>query len=371
MNIIKKIGILTYHDTTNYGAVLQAFALQRKIENLGYMSEIIDYKCTAITNRYNIVPIYKSKNLKQMIKGMLMNNNKRKLKYDFYCFNNKYQKVSDLSYNKITVKECEDRYDMIISGSDQVWNLELSGNDTTYMLDFIKDNKKKGTYAVSFGYKEIPTKYYERTKKNIITFNKILVREQQGKKIIEKMLDKKADVVLDPTLLFNKKEWLKLLDIQDKILKRDYILLYIIAPNKNIIKFTKYLAKQKKCKIIYINDSYKKIAGMKNIGHCTPKEFLQYIYNAKYVVTTSFHGVAFSINFEKEFFYALSNEKENFNSRIENLIQIVDIKNRNINAQCDISKKINYDIISRKLDLKRDESEKMLKQELDGINDKK
>lgn len=368
---MKKIGILTYHDTTNYGAVLQAFALQRKIESLGYISEIIDYKCIAITNRYQIIPIYKSKNLKQMIKGILMNSNKKKIKSDITSFNNTYQKVSDNSYNKETINECEDKYDMIISGSDQVWNLDLSGNDTTYMLDFIKDNRKKGTYAVSFGYKEVPTKYYEQTKKNIINFNKILVREQQGKKIIEEMLNKSTNVVLDPTLLFNKNEWLNLLNIQKKVSNEDYILLYIIAPNKNIIKFAKKLAKQKDCKIIYINDSYKKIAGMKNIGHCTPKEFLEYIYNAKYVVTTSFHGVAFSINFEKEFFYALSTEKDNFNSRIENLIQIVDIKNRNINTQCDINKKINYDIISRKLNLERNESEKILKQELGGINDKK
>lgn len=367
---MKKIGILTYHDTTNFGAVLQAFALQRKIEKLGYNSEIIDYKCPAITNRYKITPIYKSQNLKQLIKGILTNKNKRKLKQDFNLFNKEQQKISKKFYDKETIKECENKYDMIISGSDQVWNLDLSGNDTTYMLDFIEDSKKKGTYAVSFGYKEVPSKYYNKTRDAIKSFNNILVREKQGQEIIKKMISKKSDVVLDPTLLFGKEEWCNLLNIQRKDDGKDYILLYIIAPNKNIIKFTKALAKQHKCKIIYINDSYKKILGMKNIGHCTPKEFLEYVYNAKYVVTTSFHGVSFSINFEKEFFYALSNEKGNFNSRIENLISILKINNRNINVQYDINSKLDYKKISSELDLVRKQSITLLKKELDDINDK-
>lgn len=371
MNKLKKIGILTYHDTTNFGAVLQAFALQRKIENMGYNSEIIDYKCSAITDRYKIIPIYKSKNIKQLIKSLLTNNHKRKLKVDFNNFNDKYQKISNISYDKSTIKKSEEKYDMIISGSDQVWNLELSGNDTSYMLDFIKDKKKKGTYAVSFGYKAVPSKYYEKTKKYINKFNKLLVREQQGKEIIKEMLRKNADVVLDPTLLFDKEEWINLLNIQKKTIKNDYILLYIIAPNKSIIKFTKKLAKKKNCKIIYINDSYKKIFGMRNIWHCTPKEFLEYIYNAKYIVTTSFHGVAFSINFEKEFFYALSSEKGNFNSRIENLIQILKINNRNINTNHNIDQKLDYNEISKNLTIERNKSKLLLKEELDGLNDKK
>lgn len=362
---MKKIGILTYHDTTNYGAVLQAFALQKKIEKLGYKSEIIDYKCEAITERYKIVPFYKSKNIKQLIKRILTNKHKRKLKKDFDDFNNIFQKISASSYTKNDIKKTETKYDMIITGSDQVWNLELSGNDTTYMLDYIKNKKKKGTYAVSFGYEIVPERYRNITKEYISKFDNILVREEQGKQIIEHEIKKQAKVVLDPTLLFNKEEWYNLFNIK-QAKENKYILLYIIAPNKNIIQFAKKLARKEKCKIIYINDTYKWQFGMKNVWHCTPNKFLEFINGAEYIVTTSFHGVAFSVNFEKQFYYALSNESNNFNSRIESLVKMLNINNREINRIKNLDEKIKYKNINKKLNTERKSSIQLLKQELNN-----
>lgn len=361
-----KIGTLTYHDTTNYGAVLQAFALQKKLEDLGYDSEIIDYKCNAITDRYKITRICDSKNIKQFIKGILTNKNNRKLKNEFEKFNKDKQNISNKTYNKNNIKEVNNLYDKFIVGSDQVWNLDLSGNDTTYMLDFVTDNKRKASYAASFGYKIVPSQYIETTKKNLSTFNDILVREEQGKKIVKDLINKDAKITVDPTLLFNKSEWINLMDLNNTIkINKDYILLYIIAPNKEIIKFTRRLAKDRNCKIIYINHSYKNILGMKNIKTAGPIEFLEYIKNAKYIVTTSFHGVAFSINFEKQFFYALSSEKNNYNSRIENLSKILNLENRKISKDFYNYSKIEYIEIRKKLEKIRNESIKILKEELE------
>lgn len=363
-----KTGILTYHDTTNYGAVLQAYALQEKINNLGSECEIIDYKCEAITDRYKIIPLTECKNIKQFIKSLLTNKNNRILMKKFKEFNEKYQKLSSLEYNKETISQVNDLYDCFITGSDQVWNLELSNEDTTYMLDFVTDMKKKKSYAASFGYKEIPDKYVALSKKMLGDFETILVREEQGKSIIEKNLNRQAKVTIDPTLLLNKTEWDKLIENGNK--EEDYILLYIIAPNKEIINFAKRLAKKEKCKIIYLNHSYKDIFGVKNIKTASPEEFLKYVRNAKYVVTTSFHGVAFSVNFEKQFFYALSKENGNFNSRIENLVNILNLKERIIGKNLELYKNINYDKVNYLLENERKNSIDSLKEILGEKNDK-
>ena len=158
-----KVGILTYHDTTNYGAAFQAFALQKKIEELGCDCEIIDYKCKAVTERYEIKSPFKSSNIKQCIKRILTNKNNRNLKLKFETFYKRYQKRSDKTYYKNTISETNNIYDKFIVGSDQVWNLRLSGEDTTYMLDFVKDDSKKYSYAASFGYSKIPDKYINKS----------------------------------------------------------------------------------------------------------------------------------------------------------------------------------------------------------------
>ena len=120
--------------------------------------------------------------------------------------------------------------------------------------------------------------------------------------------------------------------------KKPYILLYIIALTPEMINFTRKLSRKTGYDVIYINHSYKKILGFKNVFAATPEEFLSYINNAEIVITSSFHGVAFSINFEKQFFYELSNSNINFNSRIENLISIVGLYDREIKNE----KKVNY-----------------------------
>ena len=365
-----KIGILTYHNTTNYGAALQAFALQKKVEELGYNSEIIDYKCKAVTERYEIINPLKSKNIKQCIKRILTNRDKKKLNEKFERFYNKYQKLSSKTYYKNTIKKANKEYDKFIVGSDQVWNLRLSGEDTTYMLDFVEEDSKKYSYAASFGYSEIPDKYIDISKKYIDKFNKISIREDKGSQILNKICGKESIVVLDPTLLFNKKEWENLLPINSNKneIKNPYILLYIIALTPSMIKFTKKLSKETGYDVIYINHSYKKILGFKNIFSVTPEEFLSYINNAEIVITSSFHGVAFSINFEKQFFYELSNSSINFNSRIENLISIAGLGDRGIrydkNIDCINYKQIDYKKVNPKIETERIKSINFIKEVL-------
>ena len=363
---MKKIATLTFHNTTNYGAILQTYALQRAIEKLGYDTEVIDYQCEAVNNRYKIIKISDVKNAKELLKIILGNRNKKKLKEKFDSFTNKYIKISDKKYTKETIHNSNSIYNKFVVGSDQVWNLSLSGNDFTYFLDFVTDNNKKYSYAASFGSQDISDNYKDTIAKTINEFYGICVREEQGKEIVKRITNREADITLDPTLLIKQKEWKEIMP--NMIKNKKYILLYIIAPNNNIIKFAKEIAKKNKCEIIYINHSLKNVVGVKNIKCASPEEFLWYIENAEYIITTSFHGVAFSINFKKKFFYALSDERENYNSRIENLVNKLDLTNRNIKDYNQVNDDIDYIKVHNLLDIEKENSLNYLKEMLNNDN---
>lgn len=358
-----KVGILTYHDTTNYGAVLQAYALQRKINMLGYDSEIIDYKCEAITNRYKIKKMSEVQGLKGKLKHILTVNNEKKRIRDFNIFNKQHQKISNNSYNKNNKNNISKNYDKIFVGSDQVWNLQLSGDDTTYFLDFEKDKNKKYSYAASFGVSEIEDKYNKQMS-FLKDFKSLLVREEQGKQIIRNSLNLNSNVVLDPTLLLTKNEWETI--INERLVNYKYIFVYLNGTEKYIKDFSRRLSKKTGYKIISLNHSCKIDIGIKNLKSCTPYDFLNYIKNAEYVVTNSFHGLVFSINFEKEFFYGLSNNN-NFNSRLENIISKLGLEERKIlsDKTIDNIKKIDYKNVNTLLDCEREKSINLLKNALE------
>lgn len=346
-----KIGILTYHDTTNYGAALQAYALERKIQDLGYDVEIIDYKCEAVTNRYRIKKLREIKNVKELIKTILTRKTNIKLKEQFERFKSNSQKISKKSYYKNDIADCLNIYDKIIVGSDQVWNLDLSGNDETYFLNFIKDPKRKIAYAASFGYSQIPSRYIEKTKKCLENMENISIREIQGKELIEKLLNKKVEVVLDPTLLLEKEDYINLVEKPKKTCNKNFILLYKMSDTPTLMKFARKLAKETKCKIIYLNHSYKNQLWMDNIRGASVGEFIWYLENAKYVVTSSFHGVAMSIIFKKNFFYELDNSNGNSNSRTKSLVQLLHLQNREIidAKNNEINNSIQYDMVNKTL----------------------
>lgn len=363
-----KIGILTYHDTTNYGAALQAYALQRKIQELGYEVDIIDYKCEAVTNRYKIKKLREIKDPKELIKTILTRKTNRKLKYEFERFKKDFQKISKKCYYKNDIAECLNIYDKIIVGSDQVWNLDLSGNDETYFLDFIKDPKRKIAYAASFGYSQVPQKYVEKTKECLENLDNISVREIQGKKLIEDLVNKQVEVVLDPTLLLEKKDYMNLIEKPKKCYDKDYILLYKMSDTPTLMKFARKLAKMTKCKIIYLNHSYKYQLGMDNVRGASVGEFIWYLENAKYVVTSSFHGVAMSIVFNKNFFYELDNSKGNSNSRTKNLVELLNLESREIvqAENNEIDNQIEYNKVDKILTKEREKSIEFLTKNLES-----
>ena len=327
--------------------MLQAYALQKTIESLGTDCEIIEYKSSYLENTYKIKKISELRSVKEFLKWLLSLRHSIISNKSFEGFARDFLRVSERKYSKENIVESNERYDLFIVGSDQVWNFKLNGEDSTYFLDFVKDNKNKNSYAASFGYAEIPQKYLRKTKELLSEFNQISVREQKGRESILALLGRTSDLVLDPTLLLDGRDWNKL--ASEKKVRREYILVYTVAAAPSVFAFAKNLAKENNCDIIYIRNSYRYKTGMKNVSGLSPCDFTGYIKNARYVVTTSFHGICFSVNFEKDFFYELDRNPKNNNSRIETLTELLKLGDREIvNGKCSaLNKRINYTSVNK------------------------
>lgn len=345
-----KIGIITYHTTSNFGAVLQSYALQKAIEqNLNCECEVIDYRSNYLNNLYKVKKITEINSLKEFIKWIIMHKHTEKTIMNFAKFREESLKQSRNSYTRENIDQTNSIYDVFITGSDQVWNTNLNNNDTTYFLDFVDYQKIKISYAASFGSKNCS----QFVDKNLSTLLKdyqiISVRENEAKELVKKKIKQNTvELVLDPTLLLSQESWDQI--INKRLIKEDYIVVYKIADTPTMIDFARKLAKKEKCKVICLHNSYQRFMGIKSIVDASPYEFLNYIKYAKYVVTSSFHGICFSLIFRKNFYFELDNRKENNNSRIESLINILKLNNRKIIAgKCEDKDAIDYQIVSKKL----------------------
>lgn len=352
-----KIGIITYHRAKNLGGMLQAYALQQVLNEKVGDCEIIDYRNKKFEDQYRIKKISEEKNIKNKVKNLLLKRKNVQFEKVRDEFNSNIQNISKEQYNEVNIEEANKKYDLFVTGSDQVWNTQLNFNDLNYFLKFVKDDKKKNSYAASFGKSNIDDNEKEEIIELLNTFNQISVREEAGKKIITENVKKQCEVVLDPTLLLNKSRWEKLIVENERLEKEKYIFVYIIAPTPSLLNFARKLGKEKKAKVICFHNGYQRYSGVKNLNKVSPIDFLNYIKYAECIVTSSFHGFCFSVNFHKEFFYELDINKKNNNSRLITLAKKLGLENREIvNGAAKNNDKIDYNIIEEKLNNQRQQS---------------
>lgn len=212
------------------------------------------------------------------------------------------------------------KYDIIVVGSDQVWNGIKVGNQDIYMLDFL--NGQKGlTYAASFGMTSIPKKQKDDYERRINNFSSLLVREDEGVGMCSQLGRNDAQLVLDPTLLLQKDDYLELLSYSTMRINEDYILVYSLNQSYKIYDEAYKLAQKTKCKMIVLKRSFcppdveSKYHGSTELYAVSPEDFLWLIDNAKCVVTNSYHALLFSIIFRTTFYLYLDNADEE-NSRL-------------------------------------------------------
>ncbi|EGQ7866054.1 polysaccharide pyruvyl transferase family protein [Vibrio parahaemolyticus] len=297
---MKKIGILTIHSVYNYGAMLQAYALFKFLSEKNHNVEVIDYRPYSICRNYEFYwkdVLINPKRALSIIKQNLLHGSKFA---NFKLFLTKDIKTSECRYNNFDDLK-NHKYDVLITGSDQIWNPYITGFDESFLLSFDTKSEKMA-YSSSFGVSEIPDNWKHKVKNSLSYFSTIGVRENSGKKILDGILPfKDVESVLDPVFLLPKAFWEKeashVITPQDK-----FLLVYTLEVNDNIIKYAKDIARDKSLKIVTLHP-FKADYDFADICLNTagPKEFLSLILNATFIVTNSFHGTAFSIIFEKEF----------------------------------------------------------------------
>lgn len=354
---MKKIGILTFHRAINNGAVLQTYALAKLLNSLGVDAKYIDYTAPKILEEYKIIPLLKRKSIKSVGVYFLFDLNIMATQEKFRSFVEDNIPLTNLDIK--SSKEVIEKFDIVISGGDQIWNFELTDHDLTYYLDFA-DGIDKYSYGSSFG-----REYFNEDDKKIISnylkkYKGLFVREESGKKLINSLMDNECVVVPDPVFLLTKKQWISNLNLSAKEGK-DYILFFELHENRLMRDFTYKLSKKYGYKIIRLTNDFFKIKKMKGIKRTGPIDFLNLILNAKIVVTDSFHAAAFGLIFNKNLYIGLKDGKEaHLNTRIDNLAHIYGIKNQIITNGMKESS-IDYSYVNQKLEYEKNRGIGVLK----------
>lgn len=327
-----KIGIITYHRAFSYGARLQAYATATYLNSIGHNAEIIDYSNIGEGPRPGIS--YKS--IKALIKSTISyflsipNEDKRRERFQYFLEH--YIPLSKQRYSsRDSIQSAEKDYDYIITGSDQVWCPQINLGDLNFLLNFVKDQHKKISYAGSFGVSHLEEKDFLAYKQCLSTFNHITVREKEAQDLVFQMLGFKPDIVLDPTFLLPIEQWSKIA-INPLKHKKKYILCFkILSVNPIYYQLINKLHKETGYEIIHIDTSYR-YKPIKGHLYSTagPLEFIGLIRDAEVIVTNSFHGTVFSILFNKPFYTVLNDNGRN--SRLTTLADNFDLSNRLVSS---------------------------------------
>lgn len=361
---MKKIGILTFHRAYNFGAVLQTYALEESIRNISDELEvtIIDYRNNRIENWFHSKS-FKSK-MKEVYKFFFYHKYYQETRKKARLFDSFTKKYFSLSKECNSLNDVNKYYDAIVVGSDQVWNYDMTWNDANYFLPYQKGAKKL-SYAASFGKSNFSEEQCIDMKKYLQSFRTVLVREGAGVKFANS-LQITAQKVVDPTLLLNKKEWKKFCEPCTNIMK-PYILVYLVAEETYSMVLAKKIAKLKKWDVVYLDPPRFHFEGITRMKEAGPGQFLWLIENAELVVTTSYHGLLFSINLNTPFLYELSHVKGNTNSRIEEIVHTYKLEKYSIesdNVELYNESTYNWELINQKINQKREESIRILKESI-------
>ena len=315
----KKVGIVThYYQSRNYGGVLQAYALCYKIKKIVPAIQV-EQICVPITVPQKISfwkkVFQRAVNIiKYLTTGIFTNSKKKReekthnvserSKQAFETFTKNIIPHSEKYYDLQTIKECVNDYDIFITGSDQVWN--FNWYNPIFFLDFVPNDKTKFSYAASFSMKKL-----NREQKRIIVcslkdYKAISVRETKALDLLHGLTNIEPEVVLDPTLLLTETEWADL--CEERLIREKYVFCYFLSNDKKEREIVKQFAQSHQLKIAAIPHVGGAVRvhdiGFGDISffEATPQQFLSLIKHAEYVFTNSFHAVAFSLLYKKQFF---------------------------------------------------------------------
>lgn len=367
-----KTGTITFHCTDNPGSLLQTYALHKTLNDLGCENEVINYQKKGWKNEFAAkYYLYLSKF--GVLKYPLGLAWRIYIGLKRYCFLYFQRKNIVLSSRKICKKEdlkiLEKKYDVVISGSDQIWNVYNEKVDYSFFLDFVSDDRKKVAYAASFGMDSVPEKNKQEIINLLNAYSAISVREQEAMHLVSELIGKNVQQVLDPTLLLNQEQWN---DLAKKSKYKNYIFLYVRRREKKIADYCSRLSEQTGLRIVEVTGTRKLVRSAKNVKLWSPVQWLGLIRDSNYVVTNSFHGIVFSIIFKKEFYaFPLEGSQDSGNSRMYSLLRMFGLEDRLIEApDVDYKKEcIDYEKVEEIIKKEQKKSMKFIYENIKKVED--
>ena len=347
---MKKVGIIThYYGSQNYGGLLQAYALCKKLNALGYDAEQIQYIHKDVGEPNNAVRKWSTNRIANALKIRIS----RVKEKDFFSNMKKRSKAieefrkniphSFEIYSKDTISQSNDLYDAFITGSDQVWNMDWY--DEAYFLKFV-ENKPKYSYAASVGTNELTTERKKLFKENLMDYTKISVREKDSVELLQPLTKVEVQYVLDPTLLLAKNEWDEI--CLGKRIQEKYLFCYFLGEGIVERQLAREYADAHELKIVtlpFLNGQKRKCDekfGDVKLYDVSPGEFVSLIKYSDCVFTDSFHACVFSNIYEKNFFVFPRSGADKMSNRITSLISLF----HNQERFCDSSEKQSMEYIN-------------------------
>ena len=332
---MKKIGLVTIVDYKNYGNRLQNYAAQQVLRSIGCeVTTIVNKPANKADGKVNkkFVDKLKGKSFSDLVRIVINRINRNKHKKAFNKKVQAFKSFSSMNINEsdfiITVdlipENLGESFDYFIVGSDQVWNPIYRKGSPIDFLTFAPQNKRVA-YASSFGIAEIPDKYISQYTKWLSEFNHLSVREDAGAEIIKNLANREASVLVDPTVMLTKEEWLKIAKPHKLKPSNHFLLTYFLGEiPKEVKMLINKLSREYKLEIVNLG-SYKQIERYA----ADPSEFIDYINSANIFLTDSFHGAVFSIILEKQFIvFNRVSKVPSMNSRIDTLLTKFSLINR-------------------------------------------
>lgn len=348
MNKKKRVGIITIHGIDNFGSLCQAYATQRTVESIGYKCEIINYKYPNTYHKnavqmhtarakvlLNFWHLLRSYTLGQVIRyyiyRIFISKGNQEKKHKLYEeVRKRILKTSKVFIDKEMLSKTPPQYDIYLTGSDQVWNPRYLFEDTTFLLSFVNSDNKIA-FSASFGTTEIDAQHQELMRPLLSQYRRISTRESSGVNLVRGICGKKAICTCDPTLLLSGNEWKSLFDAKP-LIDGEYILCYILTytadPYPYAYKFVKHIRKILGMKVVFIDEGgfYWNDLRNKSFQVYGPNEIINLFSNASFIISSSFHGAAFSVNFKKDFYSIFPKGVKD--ERQESLLKIVGAEDR-------------------------------------------
>ena len=328
---MKKIGILTFHSVPNYGAILQSYALKRFLEMTSSREvSIINFQCKGNDSAFEPQEVKRN-----IITGreFVLKRAIKLIRYTIFTkreYEDKTRSFAEFREKYLNMDSCLEllrkKYELIVCGSDQIWNPNITGGFQDYYFGANRnqDGVRTISYAASCGDVEEICSHYEKQFFEIIrNLDKVGVREESlNRYLTDKKVNSSCNI--DPTFLLSKEEYINdfLLSLSDK----KYILVYALQKNNTLKVIAEKISAKLKLPVIYVCGYMAKGRHDKNeLFDVAPITFLELIYNSEYVITNSFHGLAFSLIFEKNFNIVMPKSR---GSRLNDLLQELRLTDR-------------------------------------------